>query len=536
MRREPWVRAIARRVRAVRPRQTVALLLLAFLVASTALPALAAPAAVSASPISLSADHIDYDTAAGTVVADGHVKATQEDVTITADHLAGNLQTGEVDAQGHVTLVEGTQSASGDSLMYNYRTRVGHMGQVTTRYGPWNVKTQLLDTQGNGTGTARMVTMTPCDPTHPFFHVTSDHVLIVPDEYFTAYNSSLYVYGVRVVTLPVYTASLKKNRQAQSGPTFGYNNLDGLFIDYAQWFPLGDVSDQLRFRYGTITQFTTEDVATLPAADHTWTLHLGRQETYDQNGNLINLNQNSLSLYYDTHPVDDLPDAYEVQAHYGDYDELATGVDTTRADGIVYLQTRTLELSNVLSLAASAYYEYDYYGTGVQRNVFNFSTALTQILNPTSSVTLSYNSTAVTGVAPPGAVLNGPFTPFEFDSTSPDSSINVSYSYYPSRGLFQSGTLSFAYDFYGQQLSANASVNFQISPSVLFTTSANYTLSTGQLGEVDFAVNATCDCLSIGLLYRVFPSNPSTNTIYITLNVNTLAGVASQFQFGPTPR
>ena len=75
-------------------------------------------------------------------------------MTITADHLTGNLQTGEVNAQGHVTLVQGTQSATGDSLTYNYRTRVGQMGQVTTKYGPWNVTTQLLDTQGNGTGTA----------------------------------------------------------------------------------------------------------------------------------------------------------------------------------------------------------------------------------------------------------------------------------------------------------------------------------------------------------------------------------------------
>ena len=239
-------------------------------------------------------------------------------------------------------------------------------------------------------------------------------------------------------------------------------------------------------------------MATLPAADHTWTLHLGRQETYDQGGNLVNLDQNSLNLVLQCAP-DRRRSRPPIRSRRttDDYNELATGVDTTRADGIVTVRVPHVELSNVLSVAASAYYEYDYYGTGVQRNVFNFSTALTQILNTVSSATLSYNSTAVTGSRRPGRCSTAPFTPFEFDSTSPDSSVNLSYSYYPSKGLFQSGTLSLAYDFYGQQLSANASVNFQISPTLLFTTSANYILSTGQFSEIDFAVNATCDCLSI---------------------------------------
>ncbi len=121
--------------------------------------------------------------------------------------------------------------------------------------------------------------------------------------------------------------------------------------------------------------------------------------------------------------------------------------------------------------------------------------------------------------------------------TSIGSSVNLSYSYYPSRGgcsnpgRSASGTISI-----GQQTNAGISLNFQVSPSVLFTTSASYNLSTGQMNEADFSVNATCDCLSIGLLYRVFPTNPSGNTLYITLNVNTLGGAAGQFQFGSTPR
>ena len=497
----------------------------------------AAPPETSAVPISESADHIDYDTQTGVVVADGHVKASQADVTITADHMTGNLHAGEVNAQGHVTLVQGSQSATGDALTYNYRTHVGQMGQVTTKYGPWNVKSRVFNTQGNGTGTAQQVSMTPCDPTHPFFHVTADRVLIVPDDYLTAYNSSIYIYNVRVVTIPEYTASLKKNRQAKSGPTFGYNNLDGLFIEYSQWVPLGDASNQLRLRYGTLTEFTVENITTLPAGDHTWTLHLGRAEIYDTGGHLVNLNENSINLAYNGHPIGLLPDNYELTMNYGNYDELATGVNTTRADGLVTLTSRTVQLSDVLSLGAGAFYEYDYYGTGVQRNVVNFAAALTQTLNQVSSVTLSYNTIGVSGYAPRGAVLNGPFTPFSFDSQSPTSSVTATYAYYPGgHHLFQYGTFSLAYDFYGQQTTSNVSLTFLITPTVLFTTSGNYNYTLGEFTEIDYAVNATCDCLSIGLLYRTFPQNPQSNTIYVTLSVNTLAGASSQFQFGPTSR
>jgi lipopolysaccharide export system protein LptA len=511
--------------------------LLVLLVGATAAPAFAQQAGASAVPVALSADHIDYDTQTGALVADGHVKATQADVTITADHLTGNLQTGLVNAQGHVTLVQGTETAAGDALTYNYRNHVGQMGNVTTKYGPWNIKSQMLDTQGNGRGTARQVSMTPCDPTHPFFHVTSDHVLIVPDDYLTAYHSSIYIYNVKVATIPQYTASLKKNRQANSGPTFGYSNLDGLFIQYNQWFPLGDVSDQLRLRYGTLTQFTAENIATLNAADHTWSLHLGREELFDTSGVLVNVDQNSLNLAYNGHPIGNLPDNYQISMNYGDYHELATGVDTNRADALAYLTSRTLQMTTELSLGAAASYEYTSYGTGVVRNMIGFSTALTQVLNQVSSLTLSYNLLNVNGIAPQGAVLNGPFTPFEFDSESPTSSVTLNYSYYPGgHNLFQSGQISLGYDFLGLQTESTMSLNFLISPTIIFTTSANYNVSQSQFTEIDYALNATCDCLSIGLLYRTFPQTPQDNTIYITLNVNTLAGASTEFQFGPTTR
>jgi len=497
------------------------------------LPVLAAPAAPVV-PITVTADRIQYDTQSGVVVADGHVKASQADTTITADHLSGNLQTEQVEAQGHVVLVQGDHEVTAEMLTYNYRTRVAQMGRASTKYGPWNVTMRTLNTQTGGQATADQASLTPCDPQHPFFHVTSEHVEVVPGEYVKAYNASLYIYGTRVVTIPVYTASLRRG-EAQSGPTGGYNNLDGLFVEYTQWFPLGDASDVLRVRYGTVTNITFENILSERAADHLWIFHLGRQQTYDQAGNLLNLDRSSLDLVYDWHHIVGVPLAYQVEGHYGQYNELATGVNTTREDGLVNLQTDTFQLSRTLSFGASAYYRFDSYGTGQQRNITAFSAALTDVLTPMSSATLSYNSSAVTGIAPPGhPATTYPFTPYQFDGVSPDSSVSLSYAYYPSRGLLQFAQASLSYDFYNQQTTANASVNLALSPTMMFTASVNYSLSTQQVTEMDYALNATCDCLSVGVLYRTFPQTPQNNTYYVTLSLNPLAGAAATFQLGPT--
>jgi len=498
------------------------------------LPALAAPAAPPA-PITLTADHIEYDTQSGVVVADGHVKASQADVTITADHLSGNLQTEQVEAQGHVVLQQGSHEATAEMLTYNYRTRVAQLGRVSTKYGPWNVTMRALNTQTSGHATADQASLTPCDPQHPFFHVTSEHVEVVPGDYFKAYNASLYIYGARLVTIPVYTASLRRG-QVQSGPTVGYNNLDGLFVEYSQWFPLGDASDVLRVRYGTVTNITFENTLSDRTADHIWTFHLGRQQTYDQSGNLLNLDRNSLDLVYDWHRIAGAPVSYQVEGHYGQYNELATGVNTNRVDALFNLQSATFQLSRTLSFAASAYYQFDSYGTGQQRNITAFSAALTDLLSSRSNTTLSFNTASVTGIMPPGLpATTYPFTPFQFDGVSPDSSVSLSYAYYPYRGLLQYAQASLSYDFYSQQTTANAGVSVALSPTLLFTTSASYSLSTQQVTEVDYAVNATCDCLSVGVLYRTFPQSPQTNTLYVTLSLNPLAGAAATFQLGPTP-
>jgi hypothetical protein len=470
-------------------------------------PPSATPPAVE--PITLTADHIEYNSETKMATADGHVRASRTGVVITADHLVANTDTQDVTAAGKVTLEESGTTATGTSLKYNLRTRVGRIEDVVTTYGPWHVEGASLETT-EGKGTAYDSTLTSCDPTHPAYKVTAKRVVIVPNDTLTAYDASVYVAGVRVVTLPVYTASLKPVTKGQDGPRFGYDNLDGAWIDYTMSFPVGSLTDTLRLRYGTRTGITGENTLSQNIEDHVWSLHTGRTQVYDQNGTLFSLDRYTLDLSYDLHQIGTLPLWYGLEAHAGSYAEGSTGVSTTRGMGIFSITTEPIPLSPSLTWSTSGEVRFDTYGTGQQRTVLQGSTAVTDLVSRHEAVTVSYNGTSVTGT-----------TPFAFDSIAPDSAISLSYTHFGD-GLVAVYYGSITYSYVSLETSLGGGVTLNLSPSLVFSVSASYNLTTRQLTEIDYAVNARCDCIALGIVYRTLPQTPSQNQLFVTVSVTGL--------------
>jgi hypothetical protein len=469
-------------------------------------------------PVTVTADHIEYDTQTGNVVADGHVVATRGSTTITADHLTGNLKSGDVQATGHVVLTQPGRTATGENLKYNYNTRAGEMSQAVATYTPWTVTGRNITT-ASGQAVALAASATPCDPAHPAFLVKAKKVVIVPDDHLTAYDAVLYVYGVPVFYVPTYTASLKKGRNARSGPTIGYDTFNGLWVQYSQYIPLGDWESQLRALYGTRSGVSGEAIIDRRYTDYLVLFHFGRAITFDQNGNQFNLDQNTVEADLYTHRITGLPLTYSVTAQAGNFGESQTSVSAFRGEGLFTLAIDPISLGKSLTVSAGGYYRYDSYSTGNVRNIAAVSAAMTKTLSQTSSTTLSYNSAAVNGG-----------TPFSFDAVGPDSVVTLSYSYYPGNFL-QNATASAGYDFVAQQTTAGLNVVFALSPSIQFGANVSYNIATQQFSEVDYVVNATCDCLALGVVYQTFP-NSSANRWFITLGINSLPGIATTFRLG----
>lgn len=484
-------------------------------------PAQAQPGGLPAQgPVTLTADHIEYDTETGNVVADGHVVATRGDTTITADHLTGNLKSGDVEATGHVVLTQPGRTATGEALRYNYRTRVGEMTRAVAKYAPWTLTGRTITT-ASGQSVALAASATPCDPAHPAFRVVAKRVVVVPDDHLTAYNAVLYVYGVPVLYVPAYTASLKRGRNAASGPSLGYDNFNGLWAEYTQYVPLGDWEAQARARFGTRSGLSGEANVYRHFSGYLVNAHLGRTVTFDQNGNQFDLDQYTAEIDLDTRHAGGLPLSYAAAVQAGNYYESQTGVNAFRTDGLLTVTTDTVHFNPSLTISAGGYYRYDSYSVGNRRDIIAGSTALTQVLSTDSSTSLSYNFATVTGT-----------TPFAFDSVGTDSAVSLSYSYYPYRGFFQNATISDTYDFVTQQTTAALSLGLAISPSIGFGATVQYNTTLQQFTEIDYVVNATCDCVALGAVYQTFPNSPGSNRWFITLGINTLPGVATTFRFG----
>jgi len=471
-------------------------------------------------PITLTAEHIEYDEQTGDVDASGHVVATRGGSTIAADHLTGNLKSGDVQATGHVTLTQPGKTVTGESLRYNYLTRVGAMSQATAKNAPWTVTARTITTTA-GRAEALAASATPCDPARPAFRVTSRKVDIVPNDYLKAYDATLYVYGVPVLRIPVYTASLKRRRNATSSPQAGYDNVNGVWVEYTQYLPLGDWQGQVRVRYGTRSGFSGEAIFNRMFPEYLLDLHLGRTLVFNQNGQEFNIDQYTAELDFNTYRIGRLPVSYTATVQSGEFTETQTAVSALRTQGQFTVQTDTLHLNPSLTVSAGGYYLYDSYSVGQVRNVLVGSAAVNQVVTPRSAVTLTYNFTTVYGT-----------TPFNFDSVATDSAVSLAYSYYPGRGLFQNGTISETYDFVTQQTIAAAYLAFAISPTLLFGTSVEYNTTLHQVTEIDYSVNATCDCVSLGLVYRTFPMTPSSNQWFVTLGINTIPGISTRISAG----
>jgi hypothetical protein len=302
----------------------------------------------------------------------------------------------------------------------------------------------------------------------------------------------------------VYTATLGR----QSGPIAGYNSLDGIYIEYANSFPVGEVRNDYRVRYGTLSGLSAEDILSERIADHVWGLHLGRHELLDINGVLVGVDQFTVNLDYDRQRIPGAPLDIQFAASAGSYGEIATGVATTRAEGILTLATDTFWLSPSVAFSAGGRARIDGYGTGQQRGVFELSGAIWDILTPRDSAAMSYSGVSIIGS-----------TPFSFDLYTPGSTVSVSYSHVFG-GFVQSASAYLTYDFLAMQTSMGLTLSMNLSPTTQFSVSGYYNLTTKQLTEVDYAVNVQCDCVSIQVAYRTFPQGTQGNGFFFTVGLN----------------
>lgn len=433
-------------------------------------------------PLILEADRIEFNSARDKIYAQGNVRLSYKGIRLAAREVQIDLRREELVARGEVVLIDEGRELRGHTLRYDLRNRRGSATEAETildrifyRGRTFDVARDLL--------VGDEVMATTCNPERPIYRVTARRVEVIPGRRIVARDASLWVAGVRVVTLPYVQFSAGDPRSL--GPRVGYNPTDGWWIDYSYAYDAGTLPALLYLKYGTKSGLHFRNTATFSQPAYSAAFVVGR----DQDKDLNTFDRVDLTLSMPSQRLGTFPLSATFQASAGYFRETITGVSTSKVDGEVAFSTDQFLLDPLTSWSASAYARRSWYGTGANRMVYSGSIGVTRSLDQWSSVGLSYTRTLVEGS-----------TPFSFDSVSPTSAVSVGYSR-RIEGQYHVN-LGASHDFLVPETKVSAEAGVQVVKDLYFTVSAVYNLRTAAYEDVDYILTKRCDCVEVSVKYR----------------------------------
>jgi lipopolysaccharide assembly outer membrane protein LptD (OstA) len=433
-------------------------------------------------PLVLEADRIEFNSTRDRIYAQGNVRLSYKGIRLAAREVQIDLRREELVARGEVVLIEEGRELRSQALVYDLRNRRGRATDAETLLDRIFYRGRSLDVTPDRL-LGDDVLATTCNPERPIYHITARKVEVIPGRRIIARDASLWVGGVRVVTLPYVQFSAGDPRSL--GPRVGYNPTDGWWIDYSYAYEAGTLPALLYLKYGTKSGMHFRNTATFTQPTYSATFVVGR----DQDKDLNTFDRVDLTLAMPPQRLGTFPLSATFQASVGYFRETITGVSTSKVDGEVALSTDQFLLDPLTSWSASVYARRSWYGTGANRMVYSGSIGVTRSLDQWSSVGLSYTRTFVEGS-----------TPFRFDSVSPTSAVSAGYSrrvegqYHFNFGI--------SHDFLVPETKLSAEVGVQVARDLSFTVSAVYNLRTAAYEDVDYVLTKQCDCVEVSVKYR----------------------------------
>jgi lipopolysaccharide export system protein LptA len=474
------------------------------------------------SPLIVEGDQVTYDQDAQMVEATGQVRLRYRGIRLSADRVVFDLQREFLTAEGRVILVDVSgRELRGVALRYDVRLGLAEMRQAETVVDNLYVRSAALQ-QRPAVITATETMLTPCPPARPVVRITARRIEIHPGERAVATDASLWVGRYRLITLPVYTVSLRSAEEtAQSFPRIGYSGTDGLWAQYVYGYSVGSVRGALLTKYGTRSGLIARNSLLYRRAPFSIDLTVGR----NQDDDLRIFDQAEVVIAQTEQPLGALPVFYTLELRSGWFDEATTGLRTSRTQYGIGFRVPTLTLAPRLTFEGTAAWSDAVYGTGARQGIVRANLALKQELSASRSLLLSYNVLDV---------LDG--TPFLLDAVDPTELVNkVTLVHSQSGGRGPASTVFNAgggYDFrerspllilgYGERVASRyhwgvtaeynlnttdteltVGVGRTIGNGTYATVQGIYHTLTSTFEDLDFVVTSRlCDCLDLALVYR----------------------------------
>jgi LPS-assembly protein len=193
-------------------------------------------------PVTVTADKLDYDRANDVYSAVGHVKIEQQGVRLEANKVIMNNKTGVAVAEGNVVLQDQGDVTRAAKMQINLNTRAGviYQGDIFMKKDNFHVKGELIERRSETVYHVEKGVMTTCDDDQ--WYVKADELNIDMDRYATGKGVSFNVQGVPVFYTPYFLFPVKR----QSGfliPEVGHSSTDGFNVGNSFFWAISDNKD-----------------------------------------------------------------------------------------------------------------------------------------------------------------------------------------------------------------------------------------------------------------------------------------------------
>ena len=195
------------------------------------------------------------DTGIGTAVNGVLIKFRDPDygeAVLRANRVTLDQLTGQVTAEGSVSLNRDGQVWTGEQLEYNFLTRAMGATDYRTGKAPFFAAGTLINGANDGLSyTAEEAFITTDDSQKPNHRIRAKRIKIVPGQYFSARNATIYVGEVPVMFLPYLKANLDR-RSNRWSLTPGYRSrYGGFLLSTYKYHILTNLTANLNFDYRT---------------------------------------------------------------------------------------------------------------------------------------------------------------------------------------------------------------------------------------------------------------------------------------------
>lgn len=344
--------------------------------------------AATQAPLTLEAANLYYSEETGAFSAKGNVRIQQLNTLIVSDEIVGDSKTGDVLAKGHVTWTEENNKLTGEKLNYNYKTKIGNMGNAKGNLNQQLVSLDSVELNSEFT-TAYKASVTKCDAQTPDYKMTADKIVIYPGDKLIAYNASFWIKNIRLFSMAKFQKSLVEGDTTSSMPRVGYRSDDGFYISQRLQYPLSDkTSAMLDLTYYSKRGLETQLGLSVDHSDYNLTIVQGAAKNADDEWYKrepeITLTRKAIQLgntplYW----------SYRLQAVRISDDAVPNGF--WQESATAYLRHKPISLSDKQTLNLSSFYQQNWYEDYDSRGVLGVSVGVNNKINHRLSADVVYN-------------------------------------------------------------------------------------------------------------------------------------------------